>query len=73
MLIGAVAKTNRVTTEPHTTWTSLPFINIVTRGKQSRGGKGVRENMNAAIILFLKTTYDFVSLIDKISDSSFLS
>ena len=29
--------------------------------------------MNAAIILFLKTTYDFVSLIDKISDSSFLS
>ena len=61
LLIGAVAKTNIVTTEPHTTWTSLPFINIVTRGKQSREGSGVRENMNAAIILSLKTTYDFVS------------
>ena len=54
LLIGAVAKTNRVTTEPHTTWTSLPFINIVTRGKQRGEGMGVRENINEQLYHFLK-------------------
>ena len=61
LLIGAVAKTNIVTTEPLRTWTSLPFINIVTRGKQrGGGGTGVRENIIRNYIIF-KITYYFVS------------